>query len=89
MEKIYLIMTIVFAFSTGWLMINNHLLNADKVHDLLEIDALKQELAEKQDRLRNYSLTALELNNICDKFPSSRKEKAKNEKLQKLLTELN
>lgn len=89
MEKIYLITTIVFAFSTGWLMISNHLLSADKVHDLLEIDALKQELAEKQDRLRNYSLTALELNNICDKFPSSRKEKAKNEKLQELLTELN
>ena len=89
MEKIYLITTIVFAFSTGWLMISNHLLSADKMHDLLEIDALKQELAEKQDRLRNYSLTALELNNICDKFPSSRKEKAKNEKLQELLTELN
>ena len=89
MEKIYLITTVVFAFSTGWLMISNHLLSADKMHDLLEIDALKQELAEKQDRLRNYSLTALELNNICDKFPSSRKEKAKNEKLQELLNELN
>ena len=89
MEKIYLITTIVFLFSTAWLMINNHLLNADKIHDLLEIDALKQQLAEKQERLRNYSLTALELNNICDKFPSSRKEKANNEKLQELLNELN
>ncbi len=89
MEKIYLITTVVFAFSQGWLMIKNHLLSADKMHDLLEIDALKQELAEKQDRLRNYSLTALELNNICDKFQSSRKEKAKNEKLQELLNELN
>ena len=89
MEKVYLITTIVFVFSTGWLMINNHLLSSDKMHDLLEIDALKQELAEKQERLKNYSLTALELNNICDKFKSSRKEKAKNDKLQELLNELN
>ena len=89
MEKVYLITTVVFVFSTGWLMINNHLLSSDKMHDLLEIDALKQELAEKQERLKNYSLTALELNNICDKFKSSRKEKANNEKLQELLNELN
>jgi len=50
---------------------------------------LEIELAEKQKRLRNYSLTAIELNNICDKFTSSRKEKAKNKKLQELLNELN
>lgn len=89
MEKIYLITTIVFAISTGWLMINNHLLGSDKVHDLMEIENLKIELAEKQKRLKNYTLTAIELNNICDKFPSSRKEKSKNEKLQQLLNELN
>jgi len=89
MEKIYLITTVVFVFSTGWLMINNHLLSSDKMHDLLEIDALKQELAEKQERLKNYSLTALELNNICDKFPSSRKYKAQNKKLQELFDKLN
>ena len=89
MEKIYLITTVVFVFSTGWLMINNHLLSSDKMHDMLEIDALKQELAEKQERLKNYTLVSIELNNICDGHTLTRLNKANNPKLQKLLNELN
>ena len=44
---------------------------------------------EQQNRLANYTLVSIELNNICDEFKSSREAKAKNETLQNLLNELN
>lgn len=80
---------IVLLVSTVLLTIKNYLI--DQQYNFLKQDyeALEEKLLEKQERLRNYSLTALELNNICDKFPSTRKEKAKNKKLQELLNELN
>ena len=89
MEKIYLITTIVFAISTSILMVKNYLIDQQYNYLKNDYESLQERLLYKQERLRNYTLTAIELNNICDKFPSSRKEKAKNEKLQELLNELN
>lgn len=89
MEKIYIIIAIVFLCSTVYLLVANHLLRYHRLHHQLEIDALKQEMNEKQRRLTNYTLTSIELNNVCDQFQSSRNAKAENKKLQDLLNEIN
>jgi len=89
MEKIYIIIAITLLMAICLLMIKNHLLNDQYNYLKDDYEAIEIHLLEKQERLRNYTLVSIELNNICDKFPSSRKEKAKNEKLQKLLNELN
>ena len=89
MERIYLITAFTFICSTIYLSVSNYLLKSQYKYLRNDFEMLERELDQKQNRLRNYSLTALELNNICDKFQSSRKEKAKNKKLQELLNELN
>lgn len=88
-EKIYLITAVTFICSTVYLCISTYLLKSHYKHLLNDYKSLEEELHQKQKRLRNYSLTALELNNICDKFPLSRKAKAKSKKIQDLLNELN
>ena len=89
MEKIYLITAFTFICSTVYMSISNYLLKSHYKYLLNDFKSLEEELHQKQKRLRNYSLTALELNNICDKFQSSKREKAKSKKLQELLNELN
>ena len=89
MERIYLITAFTFICSTIYLSISNYLLKSQYKYLRNDFKVLERELDQKQKRLRNYSLTAIELNNICDQFQSSRKEKAKNKKLQELLNELN
>ena len=89
MERIYLITAFTFICSTIYLSVSNYLLKSQYKYLRNDFEMLERELDQKQNRLRNYSLTALELNNICDKFQSSRKEKSKNKKLQELLNELN
>ena len=74
--------TVYLVAITQKLKIDNEALEREETHYLFLLD-------DKQKRLTNYTLTSIELNNICDKFPSSRKEKANNEKLQELLNELN
>jgi hypothetical protein len=89
MEKIYLIIAIAFAISTTYLLATNHVLRYKKIYNDIEMEELRIDLADKQERLTNYTLTSIELNNICDQFQSSRKAKSENKKLQELLNELN
>ena len=80
---------IAFFCSTVYLAaINTKIKSENKALERENISVFST-LDDKQKRLTNYVLTSIELNNICDKFSSSRKEKAKNEKLQELLNELN
>ena len=80
---------IAFFCSTVYLAAINQKLKEDNKSLKREESHFIYLLDDKQKRLTNYTLTAIELNNICDKFQSSRKEKANNEKLQELLNELN
>ena len=89
MERIYFIGMVLF-FCTTILYVSKHRnLKAD-----LKISKETQQkdfidYCKQQDKLRSYTLISFELNNICEKFKSSREEKAKNETLQKLLKEIN
>ena len=89
MDKIYLIIAITFLISTVFLTIKNHLVSQQYNYLKSDYEALEERLIEKQERLRNYTLVSIELNNICDKYTSTRKYKAQNKKLQELLNELN
>ena len=89
MEKIYLIIAITLLCSTVLLAMKNYLI--EERYEFLKNDysMLEHHFKENQKKLTNYTLTSIELNNICDQFPRSKKAKAKNEKLQTLLNELN
>jgi hypothetical protein len=89
MEKIYLIIAIAFVISTTYLLAVTHVSKYRSTHDKLELEEMKIKFNEQQKRLTNYTLTSIELNNICNQFQSSKKAKAKNKKLQDLLNELN
>ena len=78
-----------FFCSTVYLAAINTKLKSEIKELEREESQLIHNLDEKQEKLKNYTLVSIELNNICDKFSSSRKEKAKNDKLQELLNELN
>lgn len=56
---------------------------------LVEYENSLIEQKETQERLKNYVLISIELNNTCEKFKSSREEKAKNKELQELLNKIN
>ena len=56
---------------------------------LIEYENSLLDQKEMQKDLKNYTLISIELNNICEKFRSSREEKAKNKELQELLNKIN
>lgn len=56
---------------------------------LIEYESSLIDQKEMQKNLKNYTLISIELNNICEKFKSSREEKAKNKQLQELLNKVN
>ena len=89
MEKIYLIIAITFLIAIIMLSIKNHLISQQYDYLKSDYEALEERLIEKQERLRNYTLVSIELNNICDKYTSTRKFKAQNKKLQELFDKLN
>ena len=89
MENVLIIGMVAFICSTLFLAGENQKLKQIKEELTREEAHFIYLLNEKQKRLTNYTLTAIELNNICDKFPSSKREKANNDKLQELLSELN
>ena len=89
MEKIYLIVATTFIIATILLSVKNHLISQQYDYLKSDYEALEEKLIEKQERLRNYTLVSIELNNICDKYTSTRKFKAQNKKLQELFDKLN
>ena len=89
MEKIYLIVATTFIIATILLSVKNHLISQQYDYLISDYEALEERLIEKQERLRNYTLVSIELNNICDKYTSTRKYKAQNKKLQELFDKLN
>ena len=89
MDKIYLIVAITFIIATILLGVKNHLISQQYDYLKSDYEALEERLIEKQERLRNYTLVSIELNNICDKYTSTRKYKAQNKKLQELFDKLN
>jgi len=64
--------------------LNQHILHLTNLKN--ESDSLYQWQSE---RLLNYTLMSLELNNECDKFQSSRNSKAKNKTISELIDKLN
>ena len=89
MEKIYLIVAITFIIAIILLSVKNHLISQQYDYLKSDYEALEERLIENQERLRNYTLVSIELNNICDKYTSTRKFKAQNKKLQELFDKLN
>ena len=89
MENVLIIGMVAFICSTLYLAGSNQKLKEkNKILEREETNYIYQ-LDQKQKRLTNYVLTSIELNDICNKFPSAKRDKAKNKKLQELLNELN
>jgi hypothetical protein len=59
-----------------------------KIDTKKTIETLNKELTDASERLTIYYLITLEQNNIIEEFQSSRKAKAKNDKLNELMQKL-
>ncbi len=85
MEKIYFIGMVGF-FCTTIMYVTRY--RNEKIDKDIKVLESNIELSKKDSLVKNYMLISLELNNICEKYKSSREAKLKNKKLQELFDKI-